>query len=567
MNSENRTCQNCKREFTVESEDFDFYKKVSVPPPTFCPNCRFQRRLSFYNLMNLYKRECGLCRKEFISMYAPETPCKIYCPRCWWSDEWDSFEYGRDYDFSRPFFEQFNELLHEVPLLGLSLGLECIDTAPHNNHAGHLKNCYLLFDADLNEDCAYGVVLRNNKLTFDSSLIILSELCYDSMHSYKNSRCAGLRSQVTESIDCFFLKDSMNCQNCFASANLRGKKYCIFNKPYTKEDYFKEIAKWDLGSYKTYQEVKKMAEEHWQKFPPKPVMDDFSANCSGSHLFQSKNCKESYEVVGAEDSKFIFDCDPGVKDCYDISNWGNNLTLSYESCVIGENCSNMKFCQEAGINLYDAEYCKLSTGGSNHFGCVSVRKGDYVIFNKRYSEEEFKKLREKIIGHMNDVPYIDRKGVEYRYGEFFPIEFSSFAYNETVANDFFPLSRPEIEEKGYRWCEPEERTHAVTMAPDKLPDHIKDAKDDILKEIIGCKKCGRGFKIIQMELNFLRERNLPLPRQCPFCRIDEKFRQWIKNLRVVERTCSKCSAEFETNYPKEEVDYILCKKCYLKEVI
>lgn len=47
MNSETKTCQNCKQKFSIELEDFDFYKKISVPPPTFCPKCRLQRRLAW----------------------------------------------------------------------------------------------------------------------------------------------------------------------------------------------------------------------------------------------------------------------------------------------------------------------------------------------------------------------------------------------------------------------------------------------------------------------------------------------------------------------------------------
>ena len=139
MRAETRQCQNCKNQFTIEPDDFDFYQKLDVPPPTFCPNCRMQRRLAFFNLTNLYRRPCDLCGKDSVSMYAPEAPYRIYCPRCWWSDNWDAMEYGRDYDFSTPFFEQFNTLLHEAPLLGLSLDLQTAAISPYNNHAGHLK--------------------------------------------------------------------------------------------------------------------------------------------------------------------------------------------------------------------------------------------------------------------------------------------------------------------------------------------------------------------------------------------------------------------------------------------
>src|SRR3989344_273751 len=118
---ETRACQNCKQNFTIEPDDFKFYEKMQVPPPTFCPKCRFQRRLAFLNLFNLYQRPCDLCGKNPVSDFAPGSPYKVYCAECWWSDKWDPLDYGRDYDFSRPFFEQIKELWRDVPLLGLSI--------------------------------------------------------------------------------------------------------------------------------------------------------------------------------------------------------------------------------------------------------------------------------------------------------------------------------------------------------------------------------------------------------------------------------------------------------------
>lgn len=505
-------------------------------------------------------------------MYAPDAPYTVYCPKCWWSDDWDPFEYGRDYDFSRPFFGQFNELWHKVPLLGLSLDIPTSLSSPYTNHAGQLKNCYLIFHADSDEDCLHGFQVVNCKNTLDSSLIGSSELCYDSIHSFKNYNSVGL-SHASSSVNCAFLRDGAGCQNCFASADLKNKSHYIFNKPYTKEDYQQEIKKWDLGSYKTYQELKKLAYEHWKKFPPKPCWDEFSSNVTGNYVFESKNCKECFEVTGAQDSKYIFlTTSKPIKDSYDISSWGNNMSLSYECCNVGENVSGVKFCQESGTNLYNAEYCKLSIGGQNHFGCVSIKKGEYCILNKRYSETDFYGLRKKIIAHMNEMPYISQRAngkeqIVYKYGEFFPTELSPFGYNETIAQNFFPLSKDEIIDNGYLWRELEKREYAITKKPTELPDHIKDTTDDILKEIVGCGSCERGFRIVPAELQLLRRMNLPLPRECPFCRIDAKFKQWVKNLRLFKRKCDKCGVEFETSSSKSETPYILCKKCYLDEVV
>ena len=201
------------------------------------------------------------------------------------------------------------------------------------------------------------------------------------------------------------------------------------------------------------------------------------------------------------------------------------------------------------------------------FGCVGVRDHDYVILNKKYTKIEYEKLLPKIIEHINKMPYVDKQGRVYKYGEFFPIELSPYAFNETIASNFFTLSEAEAESNGFRWRKPEARKHDTTMRAEDLPDHIKDASDSILSEAIKCSKCERGFRIIPMELKFLRERNLPLPRECPFCRIESKFNQWVKNLRQIPRICDKCGANFETKYTKDEAPVVYCKKCYQQEFV
>src|SRR5687767_2461861 len=104
---ENKTCQNCKKDFVIEPEDFGFYEKIKVPPPTFCPECRLIRRLTVPNERVLYKRKCDLTGEQIFSMYDDEAPFPVYETKAWYSDQWDPYQYGMDYDFSRSFFEQF----------------------------------------------------------------------------------------------------------------------------------------------------------------------------------------------------------------------------------------------------------------------------------------------------------------------------------------------------------------------------------------------------------------------------------------------------------------------------
>ena len=564
MNSETRTCQNCKQEFGIEQGDFVFYKKMSVPAPTFCSACRLQRRLAFLNFIRLYKRHCDLCKSEFVTNYHPDAPYTVYCPACWWSDKWDAADYAQDYDFSRPFFEQFREFWKRVPVIGLAVDLPTVAQSPYNNYTGWLKDAYLLFHAGGDEDAGYGFFVFSSRSVYDCSLILQSEDCYDSMHAYKVSGGVGLASQVYESSDVAFLRDSRNCRNCVASANLANKEYYIFNESYTKEAYEEEMKKWDLGSYRSYQELKKRAHEHWKKYPPKVRFDEMTVDCTGNSVFQSKNCKDCYEVTKAEDSRYIF-MTREVKDSYDISMLGE-IERCYDG-IVGGNAANVRFGFLCFEGAFDAEYSVLSHNGSTaNFGCVSLRGRHYSIFNKQYSKEEYARITADIRKQMADMPYTDARGRVYRYGEFFPAELSPWGYNETFAQERFPLSEADARAQGFIWRdEPKTEYHIDRLASD-MPDHIRDAEDSIVREVIGCAKCGRGFRIIPRELAFLRRRSLPLPRECPMCRIREKLGVWMAELKNIDGACHRCGSSVQ--YPSvSQGREILCKACYTKEIL
>lgn len=564
MVSETKVCQNCKQNFTIEEEDSLFYQKVQVPSPTFCPDCRFQRRLMFWNAVNLYRRPCDLCHEFSISVYPPEAPYTVYCPVCWWSDKWSGTDYAKEYDFSRPFFEQLNELWHKVPLIGLSNDLTTIQTSPYNHDAGHLKNCYLLFQAEEAEESAYGYYVGHSQNMLDSTSVQQCQWGYDSMHSFKTNRCIGSREQLSNSIDCYFCRDCQDCQNCFASANLKNKKYYAWNKQLSREEYQTEIAKYDLGSYKTYCEIKKRAEISWKKYIPKSEYNEFVTNCTGSNVFFSKNTRDSIESYNCEDCRYLFRMWGPVRDCYDVSMWGVNLSESYESLVIGENSNKLRFCNESGLNHSDSEYCKVCLGGSHRFGCVGLKKGEYSILNKQYGREEYEQMVLKIKQQMNDLPYRDTRGNIYRYGEFFPSDMSPFAYNTTLAQNFFPLNKEQTVNRKYIWRDEKESEHKPTMKADDLPDNIKDTPDAILKEQIACVVCAKPYRIIEMELSFLRQMNLPLPRACPFCRINEKLNIWVKTNRRIPRVCADCGINMESHYAIEEYAQVYCRVCYNK---
>lgn len=62
----------------------------------------------------------------------------------WLSDARDPMEYGREYDFSKTFTQQFGELLKAVPHPNL-MAFEN-ENSQYVNYVWHCKNCYLLFE-------------------------------------------------------------------------------------------------------------------------------------------------------------------------------------------------------------------------------------------------------------------------------------------------------------------------------------------------------------------------------------------------------------------------------------
>jgi hypothetical protein len=174
---------------------------------------------------------------------------------------------------------------------------------------------------------------------------------------------------------------------------------------------------------------------------------------------------------------------------------------------------------------------------------------------------------------MNDMPYIDSCGRIYKYGEFFPSDLSPFCYNETIAQEYFPLTKEQAIQQGYKWKEKEERNYTIDIKNEDIPDNINDITDDITTKIIECAhkdcnhQCTEAFKIIPEELTFYRRMNLPIPRLCPNCRHGERIIQ-RNPMKLWHRSCMKegCTNEFETSYAPERPEIVYCEKCYQGEV-
>ena len=575
MNSKTKTpvkkhgarCQNCKSEFVIEPEDFEFYKKIDVPAPTFCPDCRAQRRFAFRNILSFYKGKCDFSNKDIISIYRLNGLYKVYDSKIWWSDKWDPMDYGVEYDFSEPFLKQFKELLLKVPkahTLNIN-SVNCDYCAATVNS----KNCYLS-TCNTCEDCAYTIAIRSNNC-FDVFWIVDSENCYE--NTYGNNNYSSHFIEYSDNcIDSLFLYDCRNCQNCFGCVNLKHKKYHIFNKKYSKTEYFKKLEELNIGNYREFLKIKKQFDEFKLKFPRRYARIYKSHNAIGDNLNGTNNCQYCFgSLKGLENSKYIHGGGNNLKDSYDIFDAGTNAELIYDSVSVGLGAGQVFFSVIVVDGSYNIEYSDNCYNSSNLFGCVSLKHKKYCILNKQYTKEEYEKLVPKIKRHMDEMPYIDKKGRVYKYGEFFPLEFSPFDYNKSVAQEHFPLSEKEALKQGYKWRKESEQKYQPTILSKDIPNDIKDVNMNITKEVIECgnNNCTSSgvFRIISQEFKFLKKHGLPLPRFCPECRMWQRLERRNPH-KLWKRQCMKkgCNTKFQTTYSPDRKEIIYCEKCYQKEI-
>jgi hypothetical protein len=548
-----KNCAQCKSQFEITAEDRRFYESVSpefngkkylIPEPTLCPDCRHQRRLAFRNERNLYHRKSDMSGKQMVAMYSPDKPYKVYTQEEWWSDAWDARDYGMEFDFSRPFFEQFNELFLKVPRIAL-INKEH-ENSEYCNFAIGNKNSYLMFGCANCQDSFYCSRVLDSKDLIDCMNVIGSEICYECVDCEKCYNSKWLQA-CSICHDCEFGFDLRNCRHCFACVGLRGEEYCIGNVQMPKDEYMKTLN----SLRKNPANILRRFQEHKKQLIRKSYNGQNTENSTGDNIFNAKNCYSCFSVNTIEDCKYICDA-THMRSSYDVNN-DDHSELVYE--VIGSETNY--HCIFHDICWFGSEimYSSLCFHSKNLFGCVGLRKNEYCILNRKYTKPEYEKLVPKIIEHMKKTG---------EWGEFFPASISPFGYNETLAADYFPLAKTEAEKLEWKWYEDTE-SELYKGSVYKIPADIKDVDDEITKSILICEKTKKPYKIIPQELEFCREHGIPIPRQCPDER--HRVRMNLRNPRkLFSRACAKCGTGIQTTYSSDRPEKVYCEKCYLKEV-
>lgn len=555
-----RICAFCGTLFSLGESTTAFLNRVSpiiggkkflIPFPTLCPDCRQQRRLTYRNERTFYRRTCSRCQRSILALYPADAPCPVFCDTCYWGDGWEPLAFGFPFDPSRPFFAQFAVLQRIVPHLFFSSTNS--ENSEYCNHVSFMKDCYLVHGSMHSQHCYYSTRAFRCSDCMDCLFINDCELCYESVN------CD----------ECYDVRHAYHCQGCHMSrwirhcqasrdllfcVNRRQAQYQILNQQKTRDEF--ERIRNEIAS--SPEVCARYLEEYQQLLLTVPIparIVDQAEDCTGNYIRQCRDCHRVFDAQKCQNVLFGFDTEL-MNDCQDIYSVYGPGELCYE-LYSANNVNHTLFSHDCWP-AEDLLYCDHCFGCSQCFGCLGLHKKSYCILNKQYTKEQYERLMPVIIEHMQN-------GKEF--GEFFPAKHSPFAYNETPAQEYFPMERDKVLQHGWAWREQRDEMPKVekVIPATSLPDSIADIPDDILHWAIQCDATKRPFRIIRQELEFYRSMHLPVPHLHP----DERHRRRmaLRNPRHLwKRKCMKCGKGIETTYAPERPEKIYCEECYLKEV-
>lgn len=485
--SENVICKACQQSFEITDQDSIYYAKRAVPAPTLCPKDRLKRRLQFRNERKLSKRKCDLTGRDIISNVRPDAPFPVYH-----TDEWhkQNFEtpYLESYDFSRPFFDQLYELWLKAPRMHkASAGNE--ENSEYSNHCGFCTNCYFIFNSEEDEDCMYCKFADKCRDCLDCTNILNSELCYECVN-VKNCYNVKFSDDCDNCSDSIFLRNCRGVKNSMFCYGLERREYCFFNQQLTKEEYEQKLKEYRIDSFVALEYLKKSWDEWSVQWPKIRHIILNSENCSGESIYNSRNAHDCCSVTELQDCRYVMNA-RDVKDTYDFYAYGMETELCLDSVTVAH-CYDVKFCNYV-MRSGNLQYCDNCWNCHDCFGCIGLKDGRFCIFNKKYSEEEYRELVPRIIENMK------KEGV---YGEFFSEKFSIFPYEDTLAQDYFPIKS-------------QEKIATVpdgVLSVDTIPDLISDVDLSIAENMYFCPIEKKAFKFQKRELAFYKKIGVAVPR-------------------------------------------------------
>jgi hypothetical protein len=536
------TCAISGQDFTVSAHELELRSKfgfgATLPPVK--PKYRFQEVGAFWPHWNFHKRICSKTGRSIISIFRPECAYPV-----WHRDEWVAHANppSQEIDFSKDFFEQAWEVFKASPIPHAfqSNNQNC----EYTDDWYYSKNCYLCHGGQNNEDARYCYACDSLKNVQYALFSFNSELCTDLINS---SYCFNSLYLVNckNVYDSAFLYDCRDCSDCLFCFNLRNKKYCFGNQQLSKEEYEEKKKEWNFSSFKNYEEARKVFREMMKTVAwHRSLQIDLCENSTGNFIRNSKNCENCYLLSNHEDCANVAVSGPNARTILDsIGTVGAELAFMCSLPVysyMARFSFSVSHCRFVDYSAYleNCQYC---------FGCCGLFNARYCIFNKQYSEEEYKLLVPKLIEHMQKTG---------EWGRFFPLHFAPNPYEESFSGLHFPTTEK-------RTLREIQKTAEVAEIPDSIFSLGENDLKLLTAKIFWDEEFQRPFQIQSEDVKQSKERRVPLPHSYYANHMHQNL-EWMPFQGELRNTiCAKSRLPIQTYWPTDYDGRILSEEEYLK---
>lgn len=495
----NHSCSITGSRFTISESESRLLEHFGLPLPERSAFERWLYAVGQSTPFVFRKVVCPATNQPILSRWSESGKIRGVSPEWFWSDECDNTSVGQDFDFTRPFFEQFCEVAANS--YAPSMTRYSCENSPYVNASHGLKDCHLCFACASLQDSLYCVLCTQSKDLLFCSGVTHSELSYWCLDSTRLYGCRYVQDSEG-CTNCYFSTDCIGCSNCFQCHGLRqaSNGYYVRNQSVTREVWEQTLQEAQFGSYAAEQFTRDEAARFFADLPSYP------------HSFGNEECSEIYRVSNSKTTHHAMYC----RNCHDCS--GVIFSSNCKDChstVWGRDCEGCYYVIGAD-RAFDCMYCDgLAGGGRNQaycfccsngctdvFGCFFLKKKSYCILNKQYTPQAYAELRPKIIDHMRSTG---------ECGAWFPPEFYSVPYNQSWAQFFLAeLDEQQILARGLGVAAAE--PFRATTSSVELPDHIEQTDEAICGKELACLKTSRPYSLSKQELAALKKHLAPVPR-------------------------------------------------------
>ncbi len=76
-------CDDCSKEYKLIAQELALYRRIGVPVPRKCHDCRYKSRVAMRSPRQLFERDCDKCGMKIQSTYSSGASERVYCEKCY----------------------------------------------------------------------------------------------------------------------------------------------------------------------------------------------------------------------------------------------------------------------------------------------------------------------------------------------------------------------------------------------------------------------------------------------------------------------------------------------------